>query len=135
MSRRPRIDRTDRWIAALAVALFAVIVLIFSPVLVTPATLDHVTVQNHGTWAVTVSISGSDFTGWLPLGTASVGDTRVPDVIDPGPVWIVRFGNGEVSYNERLDRKTLEANHWVISVPTKVQDLIRSSGADAPPDA
>ena len=48
---------------------------------------------------------------------------------------MVRFGNGDVAYTERVDRSTLEANHWVISVPTKIQDLIRSSGADAPPES
>ena len=135
LPHRPRIDRTDRWIATLAVVVFALIVLIFTPVLGTPATLDHVTIQNRGTWPVTVSISGSDFTDWLPLGTASAGETEVPDVIDPGEVWVVRFGNGDVAYSERVDRSTLAANHWIIAVPTKIQDLIRASGADAPPES
>jgi hypothetical protein len=133
MAHRPRIDRTDRWLAALAAVVFALIVGIFIPVLGSPATVDHLTIENRGTWSVNVSIQGSDPSDWLPLGEATAGDTTIPDVIDPGAVWLVRFANGEVSYTERVNRSAIEANKWTIQVPSRIQDIIRSTGTDAPP--
>jgi hypothetical protein len=133
MPHRPRIDRTDRWLAALGVVVFALIVALFTPVLASPATVTQLTIDNRGTWPVDVSIQGSDSSDWLPLGGATVGRTDIPDVIDPGPVWLVRFANGEYSYTERIDRSAIQANHWTIQVPTTIQNIIKGSEIDTPP--
>jgi hypothetical protein len=133
LPHRSRIDRTDRWMAALAVLVFVLAVAIFLPVLGSPATIDHVTLQNSGAWPVSVAISSTDSLDWLPLGPAVSGSTTVPDVIDPGAMWVVRFSNGDVVYTERVDRSTLAAAHWHLSVPSQVENAIRLAGIDAQP--
>jgi hypothetical protein len=133
MPHRPRIDRTDRWLAALGVVVFALVVGLFTPVLSSPATVAQLTIDNRGTWPVNVSIQGSDPSDWLPLGEATVGQTDIPDVIDPGAVWLVRFANGAYSYTERVNRSAIQANHWTIQVPTKIQNIIGASEIDTPP--
>jgi hypothetical protein len=132
MPHRSRIDRTDRVVAAVAVVVFALIVGFFTPVLDTPATIDHLTIKNNGTWPVTISIAGSDTNGFLPLGVASPGETTIPDVIDPGVVWRVRFTDGDAAYTERVNRSAVVAGQWTISVPSKIQDLITAAGVDPP---
>jgi hypothetical protein len=119
--------------AALAVLVFVLAVAIFLPVLGSPATIDHVTIQNSGVWPVSVAISSTDSLDWLPLGPAVSGSTTVPDVIDPGAMWVVRFSNGDVVYTERVDRSALAAAHWHLSVPSQVENAIRLAGIDAQP--
>ncbi len=132
MVPRSRNDRTDRILALVGIAAFAVLFLIFTPVLTSPSTIDQITIRNGTSYPIDVAVVGTSSADWLPLGTADTGDSQFSDVLDPGSVWLVRFTKGDLVDTVRVTRASLEANRWTILVPAKLDSLIHDAGNDVP---
>jgi hypothetical protein len=100
-----------------------------------PATVDRVTIRNDTEFDLDVAASASDHDGWTPIGIALAGSERsFEQVIDHGDEWVFRFhGQGRAGGEVQMTRAQLDANDWVLTVPSSVGDRIRAAGAPASP--
>jgi hypothetical protein len=73
--------------------------------------------------------------GWMGVGYVAPKSTEeIREVADQGSMWILRFtAQGVVGGELQLSRRTLEANEWRVSVPTRVIDLLRRTATPPPP--
>lgn len=100
-----------------------------------PETVERITFANPTVYDITVSISDTDGTRWLPVTTVEHGSTKaVFDVIDQGDVWSLRFDAQARSGGELVQpRSDLVASQWTVDVPDDVEERLRRAGAPPSP--
>ena len=121
------------WIVLAVVAVLGLVIV--SRLVPDAATVDRVTIRNGTEYDLDVAAAASDHDGWTPVGIALArSDRSFEQVVDHGGEWVFRFtGQGRDGGEVQVTRDELEANNWVLTVPSSVADRIRTSGAPASP--
>ena len=115
------------WIAPV-ILLTAALLLIINVTTSMP-TRDTVSILNRSAAEVTVEVSDSSGTSWLPIGTADPNAReRVESVIDQGGVWRFRFMVGPDNVGEiRRSADQLRAAGWTVTIPADAADTLREA--------
>jgi hypothetical protein len=135
MTRPPgRIRRSDATAIAVAVVLFALLVLLAAPALDSPATAARLDVENRTPWPVTLGVRSASG-AWIPVGIASARTgTAFTETPDPGQRWQLRWSYGDQAAISTLRRSEVEANGWSVSVPDELVEALDAAGTPpAPP--
>jgi hypothetical protein len=135
ITRRPgRLRRSEATAVAVAAVLFALLVLIVSPLLATASTVPELAIDNRTPWPLSIGIR-SDSGGWVPIGVASAkSGTTFTETPDPGERWQVRYTYGGIEVVSSVQRSEVATDGWTISVPAELQEALEAAGTpDAPP--
>lgn len=123
--------RTDAVSIALALAGFAVAVLLAVPALRVPAHVARLTVDNPLPWPVHVQASEPGAPGWLGVGTVDRGQEQAfHSLLDQGDRWVIRFAYAGHHAELRVTRAELERAGWRVTVPGDLADQL--GDADVP---
>jgi hypothetical protein len=124
--------RASLVVVAVVVGLAAVVVMVL--VLRGPSRFGDLDVNNSSEYAVLVELSAPDDDGWISIGSLEpYSSATFHDIIDPGPVWVVRFGaqgHHDVVTMPRPDRGS---GNEGIDVPAGTIDRLRAAGAPPSP--
>jgi hypothetical protein len=100
-------------------------------------TVDRLTVVNETSYDLEVRITSDERDGWRLLGRTHRGERSVDEQVeDLGEIWIFGFdyGGQPIGDELRVRRSELEADGWVVEVPSEVEDRLRARGVDPSPE-
>jgi hypothetical protein len=121
-------------LVAVGVAVAVVSVVAVFLVVRGPPRFGDLAVKNSSEYAILVELSAPDDEGWISVGSLEpYSSGTFHDIIDPGPVWVVRFGAQGYHDVVTMPRPDRGSGQEEIDVPAGTIDRLRGAGAPPSP--
>jgi len=117
---RPPVDQLGRLAGPAALVVFvAVLFAVALDAIAAPPTVEQITIENRTSVPVEVALGSRDTSSVLWVAALAPGArTRVDDVTDPGPAWVVRAEHAGRELGElHRSRASLAEDGWRIVIP------------------
>lgn len=126
----PSRSRSNVVVAVVAAMAGIALLMLVTPALRVPSSVDAVTISNPHLWQVEVDVGRPDGSRWIGLGHVGRETTRTfESVIDPGDQWGFRFAYAGIDQGQIVvSRAELKRAGWKVTIPDDFAVRMRAAG-------
>jgi hypothetical protein len=97
--------------------------------------VDRVTIVNPTPYDLEIDVAGAGHATGLTLGAVGRDQTKaIEDVLDQGQQWVFTFRHGhDEAGTLTVAKDQLARDHWQVTVPASVANLLAAAGASPSP--